>query len=720
MNIRVSSPARLLLLAVLTLLPLNLLNAQLSLKPGTLKEDSGNTEFLLHRNTREAQAEITDDNGNICSLLKLSFEYVTKCDREVLANPHTMEHDLATFVVKIEQKEDGQLWLFLTPGANYLYLKHPEAGKVGFEFTRLGLKLKPQTVYEATVLGDKEWYYKQLDKCDADPGQAIQSGWLILKSEPDGASVYLDGKYVGETPFQQKQRYDSYTYELKKDLYHDTRGTVKVDAPKVERSETLKPAFGSLRITTRPEAGARVSVDGVEQSQTTGCTLERLASGTHKIGVRLDMYQPDTKEVTITDGATTTLNFDLKPRFAWVTISADAGADIYLDGVRKGTGRYSDRLMEGLYELDIRKAHHRFDKVQLEVLAGQDQTLTYTLKPIYGSLDIVSTPMEADVYLDGQPSGQTPLTLDRLLEGEHTVELRKAGYATATQKVSIQEQQSSTVELTLQSGRQVAISTDRSGDAIYVDGQYSGTSPLTAELTYGQHQIKAVRDGKEVSRAVTVPQQGTLPEVKLAFMDGYNGHAYVDLGLPSGLLWATCNVGASSPEEYGSYFAWGETTTKSSYDWSNLKYRTSGDSYSNVKFSKYNTVRKYGPVDNKTVLDLSDDAARANWGGSWRMPTQKEWQELKNNCTWTWTTQNGKNGYKVTSNKNGNSLFLPAAGYRNGSSLDDAGSYGIYWSASLYSSDPYDAWRLDFGSGYVDPSNGNFRYGGRSVRPVTE
>lgn len=142
-----------------------------------------------------------------------------------------------------------------------------------------------------------------------------------------------------------------------------------------------------------------------------------------------------------------------------------------------------------------------------------------------------------------------------------------------------------------------------------------------------------------------------------------NGHAYVDLGLPSGTLWATCNVGATTPEGYGDYFAWGETTTKSTYDEST-----------------------YFDNHNKTVLDPEDDAAHVNWGGSWRMPTEAECQELLDNCTWTWTTQNGINGYKVTSNKAGYTdkfIFLPAAGARFGSVLDGVGSYGIYWSSSL-------------------------------------
>ena len=195
-----------------------------------------------------------------------------------------------------------------------------------------------------------------------------------------------------------------------------------------------------------------------------------------------------------------------------------------------------------------------------------------------------------------------------------------------------------------------------------------------------------------------------------------NGHEYVDLGLS--VKWATCNVGASKPEEYGDYFAWGETQPKSNYDWSTYKYYNG--SYNTL--TKYNNSSSYGTVDNKTTLDLSDDAARANWGGSWRMPTKAEQDELREQCTWTWTTQNGVNGYKVTSKKSGytnKSIFLPAAGYRYDSSLSGAGSSGYYWSSSLYTVSPDGAYGLSFNSGYVDWYN-SYRYVGFTVRPVCQ
>ena len=140
-----------------------------------------------------------------------------------------------------------------------------------------------------------------------------------------------------------------------------------------------------------------------------------------------------------------------------------------------------------------------------------------------------------------------------------------------------------------------------------------------------------------------------------------NGHDYVDLGLPSGLKWATCNVGANAPEEYGDYYAWGEITTKTEY-------------------TEDNSLT-YGKQMNDISGNSQYDAATANWGGDWRMPTKAEQEELLNDCTWTWTTYNGVNGYNVEG-PNGNSLFLPAAGFRDGSSLGSAGSLGSYWSST--------------------------------------
>ena len=155
-------------------------------------------------------------------------------------------------------------------------------------------------------------------------------------------------------------------------------------------------------------------------------------------------------------------------------------------------------------------------------------------------------------------------------------------------------------------------------------------------------------------------------------------YTMVDLGLPSGTLWADRNVGADSPEDYGDYFAWGETEPKETYNLITYKWCQGSE----TTMTKYCIDSNYGTVDNKTVLDLEDDAAFVNMGTDWRMPTEDEMNELFNWCSWTWTTQNGTNGYIVTG-PNDNSIFLPAAGCRAGSNKDHADLKGHYWSASL-------------------------------------
>ena len=193
-----------------------------------------------------------------------------------------------------------------------------------------------------------------------------------------------------------------------------------------------------------------------------------------------------------------------------------------------------------------------------------------------------------------------------------------------------------------------------------------------------------------------------------------NGYDYVDLGLPSGIKWAAYNVGATKPEEYGGYYAWGETEEKENYSWSTYKWCNGSED----TLTKYCTSSGYGTVDNKTVLDPEDDVAHVKWGGDWRMPTKAEQDELRNNCTWAWATQNGVNGYKVTG-PNGNSIFLPAAGYRDGTGVNDRGNYGYCWSGSLYGYESYGAYDLGFDDGINVWSN-FYRYFGQSVRPVSK
>ena len=192
------------------------------------------------------------------------------------------------------------------------------------------------------------------------------------------------------------------------------------------------------------------------------------------------------------------------------------------------------------------------------------------------------------------------------------------------------------------------------------------------------------------------------------------GEEYVDLGLPSGTLWATRNIGATRPEDNGNYYSWGEITPKEYYHLNTYKWCNGSD----TTLTKYCTDSEHGTVDGKTELDPEDDVAYAIWGPSWRMPTSEQQKELFDLCTWTWTTRNNVNGYQVTG-PNGKSIFMPAAGWRNYDTRDDVGSYGFYWSRTLYSDHPSDACGLGFDSEKVNwYMCTGYRYFGFSVRAV--
>ena len=220
-----------------------------------------------------------------------------------------------------------------------------------------------------------------------------------------------------------------------------------------------------------------------------------------------------------------------------------------------------------------------------------------------------------------------------------------------------------------------------------------------------QERIAAERKVKEEAERLAAEKKRKEEEERKRKEEEYarthgtiNGYEWVDLGLS--VKWATCNVGAPSPGGSGRYYAWGETTTKSDYS---------------ARTSTTHRKRMNSIAGNSTY-----DVARREWGGTWRLPTEKEFEELIDNCTWTWTTpQNGYDGYKVTSKKNGNSIFLPANGWRTGTHSYGKGDYGYYWSATPDESDANEACILYFYDGHRVVF-GNGRFYGYSVRPVSE
>ncbi len=692
----------------------------------------------------------TDINDLPMGVIKIIPDNINEQQRMRL----TFEGNLATDI-EVEQHE-GETWVYVTARAvTFLRIKHPDFGVTEFYPP---MEIEANQCYEMTL------QYVV-------PNPEPETGFLAISSEPSEANVYVDGKDYGKTTAfitdlaegnhtlkLEKQGYvtitknivikkgetlkldetlqtvssqrtyiivktdnpdaliyiddepintgeasksvnigSTHTYKIECNLYHTETGTVTVNE-RLTIDKKLRPNYGYINVTTSPESGAKVFVDG-DYIGLSPIKTDKLKSGSHTVRVMKDMFKMKEQVFVVNDGQTTNATLKMSANFVNVTINTDADADIYVDDDYKAKGRWTGRLSDGLHNFEARKANHRTTKKSLDLVLGENVTVTLdNPQAINGSLDVNTSPMSAEIYIDGKHYGQTPNFINDVLIGTHELKLEKSGCATLTKTITIKENENLTINEKLQTGKEITISTDQYGDKIYVDGNYVGTSPITSNLSYGSHNIKAVRNDKEVSKTISVSQSGGENNVKLAFVQEINGHEYVDLGLPSGLKWATCNVGANKPEDYGSYFAWGETATKSSYKENNSK--TYGKSFSDIGGkSQY-------------------DAARANWGGTWRMPTKAELEELENKCTWKWTTQNGVKGYKVTG-PNGNSIFLPAAGRRYGSSLYYAGERGNYWSSTSNESYSNYAYGLDFNSSY-QIVGWYRRDSGLSVRPVAE
>lgn len=604
--------------------------------------------FIEKTNDLSASTYLRNDlNGSPCALIKVQ-----------LASSGAL---FEGYVVGDSDYKTSEYWVYMPQGSKRLKVKLEGYLPLEVEFGDYGVNgLEPKTTYVLTITG-------VINNTNQPQQARTQTGWIILDSEPNGAAVYIDEEFVGNTPLGNcKRPYGVYTYRIEKPKYHSVSGTFNLNSGKYNKTEKLSPAFGSIHISGGI-SGATVLLDGNSTGKTTPCTLEEIPSGSHTITLQKEKYAPRQLLATVTDGNITELSSNLEARFATVTITTLLGAEIYLDGQRIGTYSCTEDLMEGYHDVEVKLAHHKNATKQFKVEVGQDLAIDLKPIPIYGSLDVVSTPMGARVSIDGKNYGETPLTVNQLLEGEHKVMFSLEDYAMEEKMVNIIESQTSTLTVTMNKGHEVTLCLEK--DEIYAE-------------------IKKAID-KERSK---MDQGGTLTNVALE-----NGHEYIDLGLS--VKWATCNVGTNKPEKRGDYYAWGETKTKRIYTDANNKWLRKRGRW------KFDEI-KYGKINHLLQLELEDDVAHVKWGGSWRIPTASEWEELKKKCDWMATAQNGVKGFLVTSKVNGNSIFLPDVDVNyNGDYLPSGG----YWSSTLFKYDDL------FG---ISSNRKELRYFGLPVRPV--
>lgn len=454
---------------------------------------------LIENDTEASRARRTDRNGDKCALIKIQTPNMGMTERNSLE----FSADLGTETHKVEGV--GEVKLFLTEGCRTLIIMHPEYGKLIY---LMPIRVEGFKTYEMVLEAKKDGFMH---------GVVINSNYVLIKVTPSDALISIDGNFYpdGSAYISVDEPHD---LVVSRSLYHDYEKTIYASPNETMTYEVkLAPAYGWLLIGSSPESGATILINGVRKG-VTPYKSDTLASGEYEVTLMREMYENVTKTVRVIDGNESEISIPMKPNFANVTISTDVESDIYIDGKMKDRGSWTGRLLQGSHKAEARKASHRTTAMALEITAGKDESVKLDAPtPIYGAINVTSSPVEAQVYLDGAQIGKTPFVNNRILIGSHELRLVKQGCAPLVKTVTVEEGKMTNVSERLDSGKTITITTGRSGDEIYVDGVSVGVSPLETAMGYGIHKVKAVRDGKKVEKEINVQINGGSTNLTLEF-----------------------------------------------------------------------------------------------------------------------------------------------------------------------------------------------------------
>jgi len=541
---------------------------------------------------------VKDQNGEKCALIKV----VT--DQSGFAWEGGM-----LGIVKVEKKT-GEFWVYVPHGAKKITIKHDQL-KVLRDYI-YSEAIKEATVYEMVLTTGTVVTTIVAPK--------IESVWLMVNSNPSEAELFIDDTYVGQTPFQKKLKKQRYNYRLSKAKYQPNAGVVDLAniTDKKQLDITLKPDFGSVYITSEPESGAIVFLDDNNTGKKTPCTISEIKSGSHRIKLRLEWYEPVVKEFTLAAEEEKTLTVNLAPSFGELTITTDPKADIFIDNQKKEFGQHTCRLSPGIYSIKAQKNAHTDDERSIEIIVGDKKNISLNPKPQYGTLDIASTPWEADITIDGKNYGKTPTTINNLLVGTYTIKLTKAGHAQLTKIITIEEGETESINVELPSGKQVTINSTPQGATLYIDNEYKGTTPFTTELSFGQHNAKLTLDEYEdLTKAIEITE-GTR-NINLA-LKGLHKDIPGMIFVKGGCFMMGSNDGESDEKPVHQvcvddfYIGKYEVTQK---QWKEIM----GNNPSRFKCDNC-------PVEQVNWNDVQDFIKKLNTktGNNYRLPTEAEWE----------------------------------------------------------------------------------------------
>ena len=554
---------------------------------------------------------VYDQNGQKCALIRIQ------------TTQKGFYFDVGALgVQKVDDNKVGEVWVYVPGGVKRISIRHQQFGSL-LDYP-----------FPITIVGSRT-YVMQLTTAAVPPnsGKAVTQQYVVFRVSPPEAVVEFDGDILdlNEGVASKRKAFGTYNYTVQSKLYHPQTGQVTVNDPKnkQEVKVELRPAFGYIEVPAEGKlAGAKVFIDN-EYKGTVPFRSERLASGNHQVRVVQQMYSPVAQAVGVKDGETARFAPALSADFARITLRVEGNAEIWVNDERKGTGTWTGDLATGDYQIECRLPSHRPATKELAVtpqLQGQTIALSQPT-PIYGALDINSVPIDADIYLDGNKIGTTPMQLPECLIGSHTIKISKAGHSDFTKTFSLAENTTEEISARLESGKPVAISAPEGAD-IYVDGAKVGTTRFEGALAFGSHTAYAMQGGKKSEeKPINVSMQGgAVPAVTLAFHENktftVNGVSFEMVFVAGGTFQMGSNDGESRERPVHSvtlsdyYIGQTEVTQE-------LWQAVMG---SNPSFSGF--VGAKNPVNYVSWNDCQEFVSKLNrlTGGRFRLPTEAEWE----------------------------------------------------------------------------------------------
>lgn len=424
-----------------------------------------------------------DANDRTCALLKVNT------DLENLGFETNMK------IVGNIEKKAGEYWIYVSPGERRLSIFGAGLIRYNFDF--------PDSPKEGKV------YQLIITRKGAGGVTGASTGFVVLKSLPPGTKVWIDEEYMGLTPFQREMAVGFYNFRLEKEMYYTKQGSFTVKINETEKQElTLDPNFGSLKITSAPVSGASITLDGTPTKFKTPCTFDTLTSGQHTVALTLDLYEPVNRTVTIRDTETAILDIPLNAVFGNVKINTSPESDIYIDAEMKSRGTWEGILTRGMHTIEAKKDKHYPQTQKFDMKAGAAETLTFTLKPIMGSLSIVTEPPEAEIFIGGQSYGETPKIIPELIIGTYEITLKKDGFSTLKTSAEVKENQRTSVNHDLKNFREITIKSNPSGANLLLNGKSEGVTPKTLTTQFGKNTLVLSKSGyNDFQETFTVTEQ---------------------------------------------------------------------------------------------------------------------------------------------------------------------------------------------------------------------